>query len=108
MEEGKNMGEKRCLGCMEHFPDKLKMCPFCGYIVGTPVENAVHMEPGTLLANRYIVGKVLGYGGFGVTYIGWDGKLRQKVAIKEYFPTEFSTRMPGKTMLVWSNDEKKR
>ena len=67
------MGEKRCLGCMERFPDKLNMCPFCGYVVNTPVENAVHMEPGTLLADRYVVGKVLGYGGFGVTYVGWDG-----------------------------------
>ena len=102
------MGEKRCLGCMERFPDKLNMCPFCGYVVNTPVENAVHMEPGTLLADRYVVGKVLGYGGFGVTYVGWDGRLRQKVAIKEYFPTEFSTRMPGKTMLTLSNDQKKR
>lgn len=102
------MGDKRCMGCMERFPDKLNMCPFCGYVVDTPVENAVHIEPGTLLADRYIVGKVLGYGGFGVTYVGWDGKLRQKVAIKEYFPTEFSTRMPGKTMLTLSNDQKKR
>ncbi|MEE3450695.1 MAG: PASTA domain-containing protein [Acutalibacteraceae bacterium] len=102
------MGEKRCLGCMERFPDKLKMCPYCGYVVDTPVENAVHMEPGTLLADRYIIGKVLGYGGFGVTYVGWDGKLRQKVAIKEYFPTEFSTRMPGKTMLTIFNDQKKK
>ena len=102
------MGEKRCLGCMERFPDKLNMCPYCGYVVNTPVENAVHMEPGTLLSDRYVVGKVLGYGGFGVTYIGWDGRLRQKVAIKEYFPTEFSTRMPGKTMLTLSNDQKKR
>ena len=37
------MGEKRCLGCMERFPDKLKMCPYCGYVVDTPVENAVHI-----------------------------------------------------------------
>ena len=93
---------------MERFPDKLNMCPFCGYVVDTPVENAVHLEPHTVLAQHYLVGKVLGYGGFGVTYIGWDGRLRQKVAIKEYFPTEFSTRMPGKTMLTLSNDQKKR
>ena len=49
-------------------------------------------SPGTLLHDRYIVGRVLGYGGFGVTYIGWDGKLEQKVAIKEYLPGEFSNK----------------
>lgn len=97
---------KRCLGCMECYGDEFQICPHCGYIEGTPAEEKIHMEPGTLLHNRYIVGRVLGYGGFGVTYIGWDGKLEQKVAIKEYLPGEFSTRMPGQsTITVFSGDK---
>lgn len=97
---------KRCLGCMELFGDEFEICPHCGYIVGTPAEEAIHIEPGTLLHDRYIIGKVLGYGGFGVTYLGWDGKLEQKVAIKEYLPGEFSTRMPGQSQVSVFNGEK--
>ncbi len=97
---------RRCLGCMELFDDQFTLCPHCGYIVGTPAEEAVHIEPGTLLHNRYIVGKVLGFGGFGVTYIGWDGRLEQKVAIKEYLPGEFSTRMPGQSRITVFGEEK--
>ncbi len=97
---------RRCLGCMELFDDQFTLCPHCGYIVGTAAEEAVHIEPGTLLHNRYIVGKVLGFGGFGVTYIGWDGRLEQKVAIKEYLPGEFSTRMPGQSRVTVFGEEK--
>ena len=86
---------RRCLGCFERIEDDAKTCPHCGYVDGTPPEEAVHMEPGTFLAKRYTIGKVLGYGGFGVTYIGWDAMLEHKVAIKEYLPSEFSTRVPG-------------
>ena len=86
---------RRCLGCFEKIEDDVKTCPYCGYVDGTPPEEAVHMEPGTFLAKRYTIGKVLGYGGFGVTYIGWDAMLEHKVAIKEYLPSEFSTRVPG-------------
>ena len=88
---------KRCYGCFEEIKDDKGICPLCGYKEGTPPEEAIHMEPGTVLSDRYIVGKVIGYGGFGVTYIGWDAKLEQKVAIKEYLPSEFSTRIPGQS-----------
>lgn len=91
---------------MELFGDEFEICPHCGYVVGTHAEEAIHIEPGTLLYDRYIVGKVLGYGGFGVTYLGWDGKLEQKVAIKEYLPGEFSTRMPGQSQVTVFNGEK--
>lgn len=84
---------------MEEYDDAFDICPHCGYIEGTDHEP-IHMEPGTLLADRYIIGKVLGYGGFGVTYIGWDGKLQQKVAIKEFMPTEFSTRAFGQSHVM--------
>ena len=97
---------RHCLGCFKQIKDELEVCPFCGYVKGTPPDEAVHMEPGTILAERYIIGKVIGYGGFGVTYVGWDGKLEQKVAIKEYLPSEFSTRMPGQSTITVFNGNK--
>lgn len=97
---------KRCLGCMETYDDNFNVCPHCGYVNDNKTEEAIHMTPGSKLHNRYIIGRVLGYGGFGVTYIGWDEKLEQKVAIKEYLPGEFSTRMPGQTKVSVFNGEK--
>ena len=94
------------MGCMETYREELGICPYCGYADGTPVEEQIHMEPGTVLRDRYVIGKVLGFGGFGVTYIGWDNKLEMKVAVKEYLPSEFSTRMPGQTMVTVFRGEK--
>ena len=97
---------KRCLGCMQSYDDNLNICPHCGYAEGTMPEEAIHIIPGTVLNERYIVGKVVGYGGFGVTYIAWDTLLQHRVAIKEYLPSEFSTRIPGKLELTIFNGDK--
>ncbi len=96
---------RRCMGCMEEYDDEYEVCPHCGYIHGSDAEEAYHMQPESILGGRYIVGKVLGFGGFGVTYIGWDAELERKVAIKEYLPSEFATRMPEQTQVtVFSGD----
>lgn len=97
---------KRCLGCMKKYDEAYDICPHCGYIEGTPAKEAYHMEPGTILHNKYIVGRVIGYGGFGVTYIGWDSVLEQVVAIKEYLPSEFATRVPGEEAITVYSGEK--
>ncbi|MCK5129154.1 MAG: PASTA domain-containing protein, partial [Clostridiales bacterium] len=55
---------------------------------------------------RYLVGKVVGFGGFGVTYIGWDLLLQQRIAVKEYFPGDFATRIPGQTDVTAFDGEK--
>lgn len=86
---------RRCYGCFDEIRDDLEVCPLCGYIKDTLPETSVHLKPGSVLSERYIIGRVLGYGDYGVTYIGWDAKLEQKVAIKEYLPCEFSTRVSG-------------
>lgn len=96
----------RCLGCMEQYDSEFGVCPFCGYVIGTPAEEATHLVPGTILHDRYLIGKALGYGGFGVTYIAWDSRLEQKVAIKEYLPSEFSTRMPGQSRVTIGSGDK--
>ena len=90
----------RCLGCMAEYEKEYGLCPHCGYEQGTQADSALHMQPGSILNDRYLIGKVIGYGGFGVTYIGWDMKLQQRVAVKEYLPSEFATRAVGQTQVT--------
>lgn len=90
----------RCMGCMAEIPQNAAQCPHCGYLRGTPPMEAYHLAAETILQGRYIVGRVLGYGGFGVTYIGWDAQLERIVAIKEFLPSTFATRMPGGTSVT--------
>lgn len=89
----------KCSGCMEPFQGY--PCPVCGFDPqkATGMEYALPME--SILAGKYLVGRVLGQGGFGITYIGWDLVLERKVAIKEYFPASQVSRTPGKSELTW-------
>lgn len=99
----------RCLGCMQEYKEKYKVCPHCGYILNSPPQEAYQLSPGTILKGKYIVGKVLGNGGFGITYLGWDNILQHKIAIKEYFPGEFSTRVSGQTKVsVYSGEREEQ
>lgn len=69
----------------------LSNCPYCGY--GYKEEPfAFGLKQETILRGRYLTGRVLGQGGFGITYIGYDLTLDIKVAIKEYFPSGCATR----------------
>ncbi len=90
----------RCLGCMAEKRSGEAVCPKCGYTDGTAPKEPLHIIPGTEIKNRYLIGTTLGFGGFGITYIAWDKTLKQKVAIKEYFPGDFATRMPGESRVT--------
>ncbi len=90
------MFESICLNC---FKDRYNydVCPHCGYVNGTLPEQEFHLYPGTILNGRYIIGTVLGFGGFGITYKAWDIKLSSIVAIKEFYPGGLVNRIPGET-----------
>ena len=91
------MEKKRCYGCMQLKTQEI--CEHCGYDENTV--NAPHQLPvGTILQGQYLVGKVLGEGGFGITYLGWDQFLEIPVAIKEYYPGSFVTRECSTTLNV--------
>jgi serine/threonine protein kinase len=55
----------------------------------------LYLAPGTVLKEQYVVGRLLGHGGFGITYLGWDLNLARKIAIKEYFPSGVGIRTTG-------------
>ena len=97
------------MGCMKLYDEQFNICPYCGTVFNAPPDEPIHMVPGSILAKRYIVGRVLGHGGFGVTYIGYDPVLEKRIAVKEYLPGEFATRMPNaQTLTVYTGDREEQ
>ena len=83
---------KRCTKCMEELKPGDQFCPHCGYEPDSDIQPPNALKRDTLLRDRYYIGNVIGQGGFGITYVGWDLTLEMKVAIKEYFPSGSATR----------------
>ena len=83
-------------------------CPFCGYDpTGAEEKYPLALKPGSILNGRYTVGRVIGQGGFGITYIAQDYQTKERVAIKEYFPSEFAGRSGSDSSIqVHSKDQK--
>ena len=54
--------------------------------------NLVALQNGTELAGEYRIERVLGAGGFGITYLADEMALNRSVTIKEYFPSDFAAR----------------
>jgi serine/threonine protein kinase len=61
------------------------------------------LESGTVI-HGYIISKVLGVGGFGITYLAKDSKLGMEVVIKEYFPGELAERKDDSTIVSKSSN----
>lgn len=55
-------------------------------------KNSYSLQRNTGLIGRYVIQKVLGQGGFGITYLGIDKLYGNKVAIKEYYPQKIAMR----------------
>ena len=89
----------RCFRCMEK--TNTYPCPSCGYDARGNRPKEYALLPGTILNGKYVVGDMLGQGGFGITYIGWDLVLENKVAIKEYFPSGQVGRSGTSGTLQW-------
>lgn len=63
------------------------VCMSCGYHSTEEQQNADHLPPFTILNTRYLVGKHIGQGGFGITYLAKDMLTGKLCCIKEYFPS---------------------
>ena len=87
-----------CVFCMSKTDNSV--CEHCNKNQQDYVSAIHHLKPGSLLNGRYLVGAVLGEGGFGITYIGRDTNLDMKVAIKEYFPSGVVNRNNTSSMEI--------
>ncbi len=57
-----------------------------------PSDNLLALPDGTELVGDYRIKRVLGAGGFGITYLADEKALNRLVTIKEYFPADFAAR----------------
>ncbi|MBQ8074067.1 MAG: protein kinase [Clostridia bacterium] len=84
---------KMCYRCMKPTVEG-GTCRVCGEPEMTAQGNGTGaLPPGTTMGGgRLTVGKKLGSGGFGITYIAYDHKINQRVALKEFLPSYLSER----------------
>jgi len=80
--------------------ENVSICPYCGWTSGSNAESVLHLAPGAILDTKYLIGRVLGQGGFGITYLAWDLNLNIKLAIKEYLPQNMVTRVAGQSEVI--------
>ena len=96
---------KLCMGCMNQMEDHLVVCPHCGFNEAALRQESYYLEPGTIIGGKHIVGRVMSYGGHTISYLGMDAEANRKVIIKEYLPSDFSTRSEGeKEVTIYSGD----
>lgn len=62
------------------------------------------LQPGaSLQGGKYIIERVLGQGGFGITYLAIHSFLEKEVAIKEFFPKDFCERNETTSQITLGN-----
>lgn len=98
-------GTGYCMGCM-HELDWDGRCHYCGFDERNYKKDQQLGLHTRLKNGEYMIGRQLGQGGFGITYIGMDTTLLQTVAIKEYFP--FGAVRRNDRNEIELNDEKYR
>ncbi len=76
------------------------VCRICGYNSRKNENNLMRLPLFTILNCRYIIGKILGMGGFGITYISKDLEGNNICAIKEYMPAAFTAGRNGNMVMI--------
>ena len=56
------------------------------------MSHVLALPTGTELVGDFRIERVLGAGGFGITYLATETALARQVTIKEYFPSDFAAR----------------
>jgi serine/threonine protein kinase len=84
--------ETICINCMEDDSGN-PVCPKCGAPFDLTVNNMLVLPPRIVLRDQYLIGRALGHGGFGITYLAWDIGLQTRLAVKEYMPNGVAGRV---------------
>ena len=84
--------DKICIGCMREKGNGDQICRHCGFDQSQYKIPTRALRPYCVLNGKYLLGRVLGEGGFGIVYIALNLNLNLVVAIKELFPSDLVDR----------------
>ncbi len=102
---------KKCMGCMIEYIDDVTVCPACGYSQAAMQKEmqqfSERLPIETILGGRYILGRLLSITDYSMIYSAWDALLQTRVAVREYFPSDFSYRAENKTDIEFYDDDSK-
>lgn len=90
--------KKLCENCFSEVKDGI--CGNCGYSPENAAEDHTVLPLGTKLDNKIIIGRVMGKGGFGITYLGYDIRMDKVIAVKEYYPNGIAYRSNSGTEVL--------
>lgn len=77
--------EYRCPNCFQGDIGTGR-CTRCGFSRQEEKQNPMRLPELSFLGNRYLIGRILGYGGFGITYKAFDVLNQCVCAVKEFVP----------------------
>lgn len=90
--------ENLCMGCMRDTGGE-SVCPHCKFVKGKN-QPAPYLSVRTVVAGRYIIGRLLEYNGDGATYIAWDINEAKPVKVREFLPDALCTRNQGEKQVA--------
>jgi hypothetical protein len=85
------MNKNYCMGCMKEIDYNLSECPLCGYKADT-VQHEPCLKKGSVIAGRYLTGRVTALANDSITYIGLDLQTEEIVTLHEFFPVKIVKR----------------
>lgn len=93
------MTEEKCPNC---FTGDIASgrCPACGFCRQEEKQSHLALPEMYRLENRYLIGRILGCGGFGITYKAYDLLNQCFCAVKEYTPLGIVAREENGTQLA--------
>ena len=91
--------ERLCMNCMKDIGKSKDICPYCGQETSENQEKPF-LPFGTLLQERYVVGKGLEVNGEGLGYVGYDRTKSSKIYIREFFPSNLCERANDSVKVV--------
>ena len=94
--------KKLCESCFAEVEEEGK-CPHCGFSKEEFEPDALVLPMGTKLQDKILIGRVMGKGGFGITYLGYDLRMEKTIAVKEYYPNGIAYRSQSGTEVLVAN-----
>lgn len=90
--------KKLCESCFSEKDGET--CLRCGFSAAEYSADPLVLPMGTRLGDKIVIGRVMGKGGFGVTYLGYDLRMDKIIAVKEYYPNGIAYRSPSGTEIA--------